>query len=63
MFKRKFRSLFFLFWKLINFSCNFWRDSFESLCGPKQLTEFYVMDVELVQDFQRNVRIFHLRKN
>ncbi|PAV87908.1 hypothetical protein WR25_03686 [Diploscapter pachys] len=34
--------------------CNFWRDPFETLCGPKQLTEFYVMDVELVQNFQRN---------
>ncbi|CAD6190937.1 unnamed protein product [Caenorhabditis auriculariae] len=27
-------------------STNFWRDPFESLCTPKQLTEFYVLDVE-----------------
>ncbi|CAJ0572396.1 unnamed protein product, partial [Mesorhabditis spiculigera] len=27
----------------------FWRESFESLCTPKMLTEFYVMDVEPVE--------------
>jgi nonsense-mediated mRNA decay protein 3 len=32
---------------------NFWRDPFDALCGPKQLSEFYVIDVEPVENFQR----------
>ncbi|CAA96689.2 60S ribosomal export protein NMD3 [Caenorhabditis elegans] len=32
---------------------NFWREPFDSLCGPKQLTEFYVLDVEPVNNFER----------
>ncbi|GMT28598.1 hypothetical protein PFISCL1PPCAC_19895, partial [Pristionchus fissidentatus] len=33
----------------------FWRDPFESLCNPKMLTSYYVMDVELVEDLKRGV--------
>ncbi|EFP03959.1 hypothetical protein CRE_27919 [Caenorhabditis remanei] len=32
---------------------NFWREPFDSLCGPKQLTEFYVLDVESIDNFER----------
>ncbi|VDM78735.1 unnamed protein product [Strongylus vulgaris] len=31
----------------------FWREPFESLCTPKQLSEFYVLDVEMVDNFER----------
>lgn len=31
------------------FRSNFWRDPFEALCHYKQLSEFYVMDVEDVE--------------
>ncbi|ULU09132.1 hypothetical protein L5515_000012 [Caenorhabditis briggsae] len=32
---------------------NFWREPFESLCGPKQLTEFYVLEVDPIDNFER----------
>ncbi|KIH60299.1 NMD3 family protein [Ancylostoma duodenale] len=31
----------------------FWRDPFDSLCTPKQLSEFYVLDVERVDNLER----------
>ncbi|KAF8366251.1 hypothetical protein PRIPAC_84080 [Pristionchus pacificus] len=33
----------------------FWREPFETLCNPKMLTSFYVMDVEKVEDLHRGV--------
>ncbi|VDL81668.1 unnamed protein product [Nippostrongylus brasiliensis] len=32
---------------------SFWRDPFESLCTPKQLSEFYVLDVERIDSLDR----------
>ncbi|KAK6012434.1 hypothetical protein OSTOST_22420 [Ostertagia ostertagi] len=32
---------------------SFWRDPFDSLCTPKQLSEFYVLDVERVDNLDR----------
>uniref|UniRef100_A0A7I4XZP2 60S ribosomal export protein NMD3 n=1 Tax=Haemonchus contortus TaxID=6289 RepID=A0A7I4XZP2_HAECO len=32
---------------------SFWRDPFDSLCTPKQLSEFYVLDVEVVDNLDR----------
>ncbi|XGW19997.1 hypothetical protein V3C99_003652 [Haemonchus contortus] len=32
---------------------SFWRDPFDSLCTPKQLSEFYVLDVEVVDKLDR----------
>lgn len=34
-------------------SVAFWREPFESLCQPKQLTEFYVVDVEPIENLER----------
>ncbi|PIO66678.1 NMD3 family protein [Teladorsagia circumcincta] len=34
---------------------SFWRDPFDSLCTPKQLSEFYVLDVERVDNLDRKV--------
>ena len=40
------------------FSTTFWREPFESLCTPKQLSEFYVLDVETVDNLDRKVSLF-----
>ncbi|VDO58966.1 unnamed protein product [Haemonchus placei] len=32
---------------------SFWRDPFDSLCTPKQLSEFYVLDVDIVDNLDR----------
>ncbi|VDM37846.1 unnamed protein product [Toxocara canis] len=38
----------------------YWRDPFEALCQSKQLVEFYVLDVEEVDDLKRSVGHGHV---
>lgn len=33
----------------------YWRDPFKSICNPKQLTEYVVMDIEPIKDKERKV--------
>lgn len=35
------------------YSTQYWRDPFPPLCHPKQLTEYYVLDIEDVEDLKR----------
>lgn len=42
------------------YSSQFLRDPFDALCGPKQLSEFYVLDVEIVENLERKVNIYRI---
>lgn len=38
----------------------YWKDPFEILCQPKQLVEFYVIDVEPIDNLKRGVGHGHV---
>jgi nonsense-mediated mRNA decay protein 3 len=40
----------------------YWKEPFEILCQPKQLVEFYVVEVEPVEDLQRSAGHGHVSK-
>lgn len=40
----------------------YWRQPFDSLCQPKQLMEFYVIDVEDVGEITRNAGAGHVSR-